>query len=1330
CCEDSTTMKQRRRPVDIMVETEAEAGASGYSVTGGGERGIFVKDVLRDSPAAKHLSLQQGDQLLSAKVYFDNVRYEDALRILQCAEPYKVSFQLRRTVPEAEVSVRPRVPSVEVKGPKAKVAKMVIRGTFLAKLKEKNKDERVIEGTPPELDSSDVDVEFSLPKLKQKGKVKGPSVDFSLPKPDGNITGKDLNKMPSCDTTLPNVKLPQGEIVLEGPKVKENFEKPNIDVSVPQGLMEGVKLPSVDISLPKVELPEAGVKLKGPEIPNVEYSLPNPNLEGNLKYGDHETGRFKLPNVDVSLPKLSTKVGGVDIDEIQTKGEIDMPSLEFSGLKVKSPDVDVEIKAPDVKGGKMPSLDVPLPQIQSKDDDIGIKAPDLKLKSLKGDLDVKAEAGMDGKETKLKMPSFDVSPGKIKIPEGKVSLPKSETKGLIKAKNAEFRAGEIKKPTFEISSPQKTLEGDISLKGKAKGAKINVPSADQPNVKLPEGDLNLQGPKVKSGKFEMPKINVGKTEGSVDAGIGKHVKIEMASIGSTDIRHKTKCDVSIPKVNMPEGDIETKGLNIKGKTPQMRSPEMDVHLQGPDLSIPSVGISLPKAKGDVESGGVQIKGPDIKGKKIEMPDIDVSLPKSHLQEFSMPTVNISLPKINTKGSEVKLETSDLDRGKIKIPNVDLTLSKGSAEVECLIKADVDIESPKGYGCKVGMPLVNVRLPEVQRKEGDVRIKAPSVNVRNIEMPDIDVSVPKSKAYGEIEGGKFQMPSLDISFSKMKAKEPDINAQVSEIKKGCPNIDINLKGPDVKGGKIKIPTVDFSLPTGNIEGEFDTGKPDVKGGTFNMPKFDVSMPKVSFPKIGAKVEGPEMEGKMRTPTGKIVIPEGKADIDLDFNVGKESKFNVPSFDISLPKIQGKSCDVDFQRPKVTGDFSLSQVKSPELDISIKGPEGGMFNMPDVDISLPKGKIQGDIGIESHDLKGSKFEMPKVDVSLPKVRLPETDVKIQSPDVKGIKIEMPDIKMPKGKVEIEGYVGKDSKFQKSSIDIILPKIKSEGPKMDIKGSNLKEGKITMPDIDLSVPKEKLKADVSFKGPQVIGGEVKLPKVDVGLPKINMPKSDCKMEEPEIKLGQVTVPGVDIEVPIEEGTINVKGPSGKFKAPKPAVDKTSAGLHMPTIDINLPKLDLSLPSGSKNKNLKCDISNLDASGEFDISDPKGDIDPPKLKVKSEGSDIEHQGVSLKLPTVKMPTVDISTPKVDLDFGLTKAKGDDVKVHLLKAEGCKPSSGVSFDLPDVNLKALSFTLPRFGEKSKSTGLETSGLKGDTFRPRVGVSVDADSTLQPITIA
>lgn len=58
--DEQTWVEEATKSMEIVVETEAEAGASGYSVTGGGQQGIFVKDVLRDSPAAKHLSLQEG----------------------------------------------------------------------------------------------------------------------------------------------------------------------------------------------------------------------------------------------------------------------------------------------------------------------------------------------------------------------------------------------------------------------------------------------------------------------------------------------------------------------------------------------------------------------------------------------------------------------------------------------------------------------------------------------------------------------------------------------------------------------------------------------------------------------------------------------------------------------------------------------------------------------------------------------------------------------------------------------------------------------------------------------------------------------------------------------------------------------------------------------------------------------------------------------------------------------------------------------------------------------------------------------------------------------
>lgn len=45
---------------EVTLKTEVEVGASGYSVTGGGDQGIFVKQVLKESSAAKLFSLREG----------------------------------------------------------------------------------------------------------------------------------------------------------------------------------------------------------------------------------------------------------------------------------------------------------------------------------------------------------------------------------------------------------------------------------------------------------------------------------------------------------------------------------------------------------------------------------------------------------------------------------------------------------------------------------------------------------------------------------------------------------------------------------------------------------------------------------------------------------------------------------------------------------------------------------------------------------------------------------------------------------------------------------------------------------------------------------------------------------------------------------------------------------------------------------------------------------------------------------------------------------------------------------------------------------------------
>lgn len=51
---------------------------------------------------APGLCLCPGDQLLSATIFFDGITYEDALKILQYSEPYKVQFKIRRKLPARE----------------------------------------------------------------------------------------------------------------------------------------------------------------------------------------------------------------------------------------------------------------------------------------------------------------------------------------------------------------------------------------------------------------------------------------------------------------------------------------------------------------------------------------------------------------------------------------------------------------------------------------------------------------------------------------------------------------------------------------------------------------------------------------------------------------------------------------------------------------------------------------------------------------------------------------------------------------------------------------------------------------------------------------------------------------------------------------------------------------------------------------------------------------------------------------------------------------------------------------------------------------------------
>ncbi|XP_019716816.1 neuroblast differentiation-associated protein AHNAK isoform X15 [Hippocampus comes] len=1309
---DQTPVEAAEPPVEIVVETEAEAGASGYSVTGGGERGIFIKDVLKDSPAAKHLSLQQGDQLLSAKVYFDNVRYEDALKILQCAEPYKVSFLVKRTVQGEEVCVRPRLPSVDIKGPKAKMTKMSVKaikpfkakkkrgGRFgLKRLREKRREELVIEGTPPRLEMSDVDVEFCLPRFKPrrsdqvkaeggaaakaKRKIRFPRMKIKSQSGGKEDSGRLEAKVKVSPAEIPGAKAKakgkghkfeisfpkskdtkSGSVELKKPDV--NIPSPSVEFSLPAGKgvdveMGGVSLnsPDVDFALPSIKadttLPaqKGKVGIKGPkvEVRGDDAKVMKGKVDVETGKGD---GKLQMPNLKLPKMRLVCDLDETDDDKrkVKAEGEISVPTVEIKGGSgIVLPEAHVN------KGGilenvpSVPSVDISFPK-------------------------VKGTSNMDIKTT-IRKPGMDFSVSNVDLHVERIP---DEVEGS-------FKGPEISMPTLDVSLPKMGVS-DKDVAGAGSDGKFCPPSAEVgvdmshyiggdgkftlPNFNGSQSQkVNLTGPGAE-GEFKLPSVDLTLPK-------GKDVDLDMPDV-----------NISLPKISLPEGGIKLKGPDFKkGK---MDFPDIDVslpkgkleggiELEGPDIKggkfkMPTFDVSLPKV--NLPEGGVKLKGPELKEGRMEMPDFDVSLPKAEGDldiegpdvkggKFKMPTFDVSLPKVNLPEGGAKLKGPELKGGRMEMPDIDVSLPT--------VEADFDIEAPKVKGGKFKMPTFDISLPKVNLPEGGAKLKGPELKGVRMEMPDIDVSLPKGKFEGGVEvqgpdfkGGKFKMPMLDVSLPKVN----------------LPEGGVKLKGPELKGGKMELPDVDVSLP--KVEADFDIEAPKVKGGKFKMPTLDVSLPKVSLPEGGVKLKGPELKGgKMEIPDVDGTLPKVEGDFNIECPEVKGGKMKIPTLDVSIPKVNLPKGGVQIKGSGLDG----RKIEMPDLDISFpKGKaegeigigKGGKFHMPSVDISLPKIKTKGpEINTEGPDGEGGKFKTPSFDVSLPKVNLPEGDVKLKCPELKG-KMDIPDVDVSLPKVEgdfdIEGPHVKGRKFKMPTLDVSLPKASLAKGEVKLKGPELKGGKMEISDIDVSLPKQKVEGDVNFRGPDVKGGKFKMPSLDVSIPKVNLPEGSVKLKGPEFSEAMTEMPALDMSFPRgKAGEIGFGGQvtkGGKF--------------HVPSVDISLPKVK------TKGPEINTDGPDIEVAK---VAMPMVDVSLPKVE-----GDLDIEGFDVKGGKFKLPAFDVSLPKVNLPESGLRVKGPELK-------------GGKMEIPDIDV-----SLPK-GKVEGHVDIEGQDLKGGKLKvPTLDVSI------------
>ncbi|XP_034721401.1 neuroblast differentiation-associated protein AHNAK isoform X11 [Etheostoma cragini] len=1240
-----TCVEDTSQSVEIVVE--AEAGASGYSVTGGGQRGIFVKDVLKDSPAAKHLSLQEGDQLLSAKVYFDNVKYEDALKILQCAEPYKVSFQLKRSIPGVEVCLRPRVPSVEVKGPKAKTAKMSVKGSkvFKAKkkrggrfglkrLKEKRREEMVIEGTPPMMEMSDVDVEFSLPKFKQKRSMKVEAEGAR----GAEAVGKAKRRI-----RFPHLKTKGYTEEDAGGKVETGQLEGQLNISSPaipgakvktkgKGNKFGITFPRTKHTKSSLASETGSVELKPPSVtiqqPSVEF-----NLSGDKKV-DVEKGGVKrnAPDVEFALPSGKAEAS---LPAVKGKAEIKVPKIDIKGGVDAGAAVgraDVDIGKGDTKL-RMPKLKLPKVRLSRHSDeidgDIKVKAKGMKVPHaniIPSKVEIKGGGEINLPEANITKPKMEGDP--IQMPSVDISLPKVKGKSDMDVSLPEYEgAGKtaIKMPAIDISVPDVDFKLDTKhrIPDEVEG-KISMPKIDMSLPKMGSSNVDIEGLEG-GGKYSLPSVDISPPKVKTEVG-----DVDMHYYVGGDGKFKMpEFDISLPKCMPLEGDVNIKGEGFKLPKVDLTLPKDKAgttDIEGVEkFQLPSFDISLPKIKtGEVVVG---IEGPEVKGG--EMPTLDISLPKGKIEvpdvemeggtggkfklpHWKMPDFYISLPKGKIEGPDTEIEGGT--GGKFKMPKVDISLPKRKPSVE---GPELDI------GGHFKMPNVGISIPKgkesIDIPEEKMASDGGTIQLPHVNVPKVDISLPKGKSKAieataiemEVTGGKFvgphiKLPKEGVSVLKNKSGEGEINLSTAEA-----------------GGKVKVPQV----PSLDLD-------IDVR---LDKPKQDTE----AHGEADLHVKGEHKALKLKMPTIDIKGPKGDLELDIGLNRGEGNKDRKK---IELP-------DLDLNTTGTNSKVKGSKVKGTKFKIGMPKKKTGRDvtaeakickNCGDEEIGgktkhrcMGKERFEYDVKLETHN--GHKENKDRINIPVPEVTLPTKQ----------------------GSAELG--TGGEGSLSSSRGDSKVPRI---------------------PDIEFDITTSPDKyEDTTEKGKKI-----KIPKFGVALPSMSSPEGKINIFGPEIQYEGPKMPKVKKAV-----FVLVNPPqTGDHAACTGLQEKeTTPGAEKEDVKVKMPKIKMKPSFGKPKDNAAALSFSPCKSGSFDVN-LRGKGSTSSLNAEKDACPLKSSNGAKGTSSgkIKFPKVELTSP-----YGKMAAEGEDTEMSLKLGKDSSPGE-VEGDTKGLQVQSGKMAVAGFSEE------------------------------------
>jgi len=999
---------------------------------------------------------------------------------------------------------------------------------------------------PPEHDFKGLDVQIkTLPEFGvSKAKIKAPEVDVSLQKTDIPISegsmGLEEAKMDIEVSMEPDQKgstffgsptkfrLPSFSF----PKFGVKSQKGALDINVTDSELEETNIKS-DIS-------KADVKLKVQPPKNeseVEKSADMPEVDSKGQQVKAKRSSFSFPKFGFSKPNTATPEVDVSVEKVEVSiPEGNVPVKEqtaevtFPGKEAEQKDLTIvssptKYKLPEVnlpkfgvktsKGtASLPSADKDIKGIEMTSPEPDIKVSG-KIPKIERETDIRAtirETDVHLAEGKVILPQPDVDVQDISI-EGEVDIPEVDLKGLdVKLKKPGFSL-----PKFGFSRPdikghdvdqasQDDQDAEVKKQEDPTHPKFNLPSINLPKFgikdpkstsDIPAAEVDLKKPEISfSETIEVPTND---TETNIDIQgptVNVDIKVKEMDIEGTGSKFK------LPKfgIGMPKGkEMGKEGKEINTETGLLC--EEKVNVQQPDVAIQSVTIEGETDKVEVDSKGLKVKLPQFGFSKqdLKAPEVDVSLPK---------------PDMGTSLGTVDFSKESVD---IKLPEEQPDLKKDTFSSPTRFKLPT-INFPK-FGTKtskdtVDIPTANVEIDEVNLPDktfnmsGDIVSVDMKVPTENVEDPSIEMNIKS----------KFKLPKFGIALPTTKGPDSD-----QELKKALTKTEVKMSGdvPTTDKKELKLPkgtvevdmqasemTTDILLQGTAAMGESERdGKTEITSPQFGSPtKF--KLPEIKLPKFGfsapkvtdapdsdikeIKVSSVDYEIKtkvdqsddIKCKTAEIETPS----IDMTIKAkeinqeGQDTKFKLPKFGISLPKVKG---------PEVTA----KEVKTATLEIGIKEPE---IKTAAEDASLPKVAMT---------LEGSS--------SLEKTEV-ETELKDDTIVVSGSpsKFKMPAFKMPR--------FGRTSDAKGKEVEVDVPDTKTD--------LNIKDKPLQV-EVSKDMHREGEIKETTEQPPEVV---VKKTEGDKGSP--------SKFKLPTMKMPKFSISRTKSQDGEDDTTVNANAPDTK--------------------------------------------------------------------------------------------------------------------------------------------------------------------------------------------